>query len=575
MFAVRGRAGIVTRMSRAEVKRLSLLAMGLTLLAVGCDEHGAPRVTYRVPLVIEETVQSPASVGSGDVMRLGVTVSATRSESLSFTWSTNAGTVSTPVNDAGRSEVVWTALSCLPPGVTPTVTMTVTDSAGRSISHTFPVTWTGPTCTRAECLFSLEDGRIALAADCTTDTTLLVPDDYTFDGQGHTVTVVDPPGGHFTGAVIRNRGATARVRDVTVTASGLRDVCESGAARLRGILLEGASGEVVGSTVLDLQRGSGASGCQEGFGIEVRNDDANRGRFRVDVLRNRVVAAQKIGILVVGAVEVALSDNTVDARGPVTHVARNGIQVSFGARGRVSGNTVSGNAYTGPAADTIGTGILVTGGSYFGASSPLVSDFAIEGNTLVDNDIGIYLSQLEGSAGDAPSTPTRIRVAGNTLRNGAATNATYQAAIADYGTGNVITSNVISGAGYDPATVPDRTFTVEVVPVGPAAMLAFLTPAYDLATGACSGKVTVQSQDSAGNLVPASGTFTLAASGPAASGLTFHADPACTGSALSTVALLNPQAEATFYFKSSTVGSATVSVSGGTLSPASRAHTLH
>jgi hypothetical protein len=562
-------------MSRADVKRLSLLAGGLALLVAGCDEHGAPPVTWRPPLVLEETVQSPASVGPGDVMRLGVTVSATRGESLSFSWSTTAGTVGTAVNDAGHSEVVWTSLSCLPPGVTPTVTMTVTDSAGRSTSHTFPVTWTGPSCTRAPCDFSLEDGRIALAADCTTDATLLVPEDYTFDGENHTVTAVDPPGGHFTGAVIRNQGTTARVRDVTVTASGLKDVCESGEARLRGILLEGASGEVVGSTVRELQKGSGASGCQEGFGIEVRNDDASRGPFRVDVLRNRVVAAQKLGILAVGAVEVAISDNTVDAKGPVTHIARNGIQVSFGARGRVSGNTVSANAYTGPTADTVSAGILVTGGSYFGASSPLVTDLAIEGNTLVDNDIGIYLSQLEGSAGDAPSTPTRIRVAGNTLRSAVASNPSYQAAIADYGTANVITSNVISGAGYDPATVPDHTFTVDVVAVGPASVLAFLTPAYDVAMGACSGKVTVQSQDSAGNLVPASGTFSVAATGPAASGLAFHADPACSGSALSTVDLSNPQAEATFYFKSSTAGTATVAVSGGTLSPASRAHTLH
>jgi hypothetical protein len=287
------------------------------------------------------------------------------------------------------------------------------------------------------------------------------------------------------------------------------------------------------------------------------------------------VAAQKLGILVTGAVEVNLSDNTVDSGGPVTHIARNGIQVSFGARGRMTGNIVSGNAYTGPAADTVSAGILVSGGSYFGAGSPLVTDFAIEGNTLVDNDVGIYLSQLEGSAGDAPSTPTRLRVAGNTLRHGAASNPYYQAAIADYGTANVITSNDISGAGYDPATVPGRTFTVDVVPVGPAAALAFLTPAYDVATGACSGKVTVQSQDSAGNLVPTSGTFTLAASGPAASGLSFHADPGCSGSALSTVDLSNPQAEASFYFKSSTVGTATVSVSGGTLPPASRAHTVH
>jgi hypothetical protein len=560
-------------MRRADVGHLSLLAVGLLLVAAGCDERGAPDVTYRVPLVLQETPQSPASVGPGEPLRLGVTVSGTPGEPLTFTWSTNAGGVGGTVSDGGRGDGVWAALSCLPPGVTPTVTVTVTDVAGQSVSHTFPITWTGPRCTREPCPFSLAEGRVALTADCTTDSTLFIPDDYTFDGQGHTVTAVDPPGGAFTGAVLRNRGMKARVQNVTVTASGLKDVCQSDAARLRGILLEGASGEVVDSEVRDLQKGSGASGCQEGFGIEARNDDASRGPFRVDVLRSRVSRFQKVGLLAIGAVEVTLSNNTVEGGGPSASIARNGLQVSLGARGRVTGNTVSGNAYTGPMVDTTGTGILVTGGGYYGPGSPLVTGLVIEGNTLTGNDIGISLSQLEG-AGDAPSTPTRLRVAGNTLGNGAASNPYYQAAIADYGTGNVITSNAVSGAGYDPTTVPGRTFSVDVLAEA-ASALAFLTPASDVAVGACSGKLTVQSQDAKGNLVPSSETFTLSASGPAAPGLTFFSDPGCGGSALSTVSLSNPQAEATFYFKASTPGAVTVSVAGGAPGPASQAHTVH
>jgi hypothetical protein len=417
---------------------------------------------------------------------------------------------------------------------------------------------------------------VELAADCTTDATLLIPDDYTFDGKGHTVTAVDPPGGTFTGAVLRNRGTKARVRHVTVTASGLRDVCKDGAARLRGILLEGASGEVVDSEVRELEKGAGASGCQEGFGIEVRNDDAGRGPFQVDVLRNRVSRYQKTGLLAVGAVQVTLADNTVDGGGPVVHIARNGIQVSFGARGRVTGNTLSGHAYTGPAQGTYGGGLVVTGGSYYGPGSPLVTDLVVEGNTFTGNDVGVSLSQLEGTADSytSPATPTRIRVAGNTLSNGSASNRSFQAAIDDYGTANILTSNVISGAGYDPATAPGRTFSV-YGSGDPAAKLAFLTPARDVAVGACSGKLTVQSQDAHGNLVSSSGTFTLSATGPAASGLTFFADPGCTSGALSTVSLSNAQAESNFYFKATTPGAVTVSVEGAGLSPASQGHTVH
>lgn len=563
-------------MSRADAKHLALLVAGLALVGAGCDEHSDLPVTYEPPATspsLQDLSASPESVGPGEVLRLGATAMDSRG-GLSFAWTTTAGTVSGPLGSGERGEALWVSPSCLPADVTPTVTVTVTNAVGLSASHTFPVSWTGPACTRPACAFAVETGRVALSADCTTDLPLFIPDNSTFDGQGHTVTVVDPPGGHFTGAVLRNRGSTARVRNVTVTASGLADVCASGAARLRGILLEAASGEVVDSAVSGLAKGSSTSGCQEGFGIEVRNDDASRGPFRVDVLRNRVSSYQKVGILAVGAVDVTIDGNTVQGGGPVAHIARNGIQVGNGATGSVTGNSVSGNAYTGASGDT-GAGLVVAGGSYYGAGTPLSTGLVIERNTLTDNDIGVSLSQLEGSGGAAPSTPTRIRVASNVLSNGAATNPTYQAAIADFGTGNVITSNVISGAGYDPATVAGSTFSVDVLAVGPASALAFLTPAQDVAAGACSGKVTVQSQDSAGNLVPSAETFSLAASGPAGAGVTFHADSACTGAALTTVDLSGPQAEATFYFKSSQPGAASVSVSGGTLSPASQDQGIH
>lgn len=566
-FVAWAATGIVMLMSRVDVRHLSLLVLGLALGVTGCDEQGAPPVTYdpATPPVIEEVSASPASVGPGDMLRLGVTATVSHG-TPSFSWTTTAGSVSTPVSDAGGSEAVWTSPSCLPAGVTPTVTVTVSRGPGLSTSHTFPVTWTGPTCTLPPCSFSLEAGRLALVADCTTDTTLLIPDGYTFDGQGHTLTAVDPPGGGFTGAVIRNRGGTARVRNVTVTTSGLMDSCSSGAAMLRGIQLEGASGEVVDSVVSGLGKGP-TSGCQEGFGIEVRNDDASRGPFRVDVLRNRVSDFQKIGILATGAVEVNIADNTVEGGGAVSHIARNGIQVSNGVTARVTGNRVSGNAYTG--ASATGTGVLLK----VDPGAPLVAGLVVEGNTLTDNDIGIYLFQ---DAGDPPAPSARSRIANNVIQNDAVSHPTYQAAIMDYyGTGSIITSNQLSGAGYDPKTVPDHTFDVAVYTLQPASKLTFLTPGYDVATGACSGKVTVQSQDAAGNLVPSAGTFQLGASGAAAPGVTFHAEPGCTGAALHSVDLSGAQAEATFYFKSSQPGPVTVAVSGGSLTTASQARTIH
>ncbi|OJT21345.1 hypothetical protein BO221_26340 [Archangium sp. Cb G35] len=557
------------RMSRVDVRHLSLLVVGLALGGTGCDEHGAPLVTYEppappaVPPSIEGASAAPASVGPGEVLSLGVTATVSRG-TLSYAWTTTAGTVGARVGGSGGSEALWMSPSCLPADVTPSVTVTVTSDAGLSDSHTFPISWAGPACTRAPCSFSLEEGRLALAADCTTDSTLFVPDGYSFDGADHTVTAVDPPGGAFTGAVIRNRGGMARVHDVSVTASGLKDDCQTGAAGLRGILLEGASGEVVDSVVNGLNKGA-TSGCQEGFGIEVRNDDASRGPFRVDVLRNSVSAFQKVGILATGAVEVTLAENTVEGGGPVDHIARNGIQVTNGARARVTGNRVSGNAYT--RADATSTGILVRRDT----GAPLVTGLVVEGNTLTDNDIGIYLFQ---DAGDPPDASARARISNNVLQHGAVSNP-YQAAIVDYyATGSLITSNDISGEGYDPATVPDGTFDVAVYTFHAASKLAFLTSAYDIAAGACSGRVTVQSQDKDGNLVPSEEAFSLKALGPAAPGVTFHAEPDCSGAPLTTVDLSKGHAEAAFYFKSSQPGAVTVEVSGGTLTTASQVQAI-
>ncbi|WP_257459420.1 right-handed parallel beta-helix repeat-containing protein [Archangium lipolyticum] len=550
------------------MKRLWLLVGGLALVA-GCREERDLPVTYDLggpPPSVEQVSQTPTSVGPADILRLGVTLTSGSRGPLSFSWTTNAGAVGTPVEGADGSEVVWTALSCLPADVTPTVTLTVTDARGQSTSRTFPVTWTGPICTQPPCAFSLEAERVALAADCSTDFPLFVPDGYTFDGQGHTVTAVNPTGGRFSGAVIRNRGGTARVRGVTVTTRGLTNPCATNAAeRLRGIQLAGAMGEVVDSEVRDVNRGLDSSGCQEGVGIEVRNDDASRGPFKVDVLRNRVSGYQKLGILVTGAVEVNVARNTVDGRGPVAHIARNGIQVSNGARGRLEGNIISGNAYVGDTGNTTGAGILVSGGSSY--RQALVTGLSIEGNSLTDNDVGISLSQYEGSNYDPPTTKTLIRVAGNDVSHGGAVlNPYYQAAISDSGTGNIITSNLYSGEGYKPD--PSRhLYSIDVYTTKPASKLVFLSWAQELAAGACSGKVTVQSQDADGNLVPLAETetFTVAASGQEASGVTFYKDAGCTES-LGSLSLSNPQAEASFFIRASQPGAATVGVSGGGLS---------
>jgi len=199
------------------------------------------------------------------------------------------------------------------------------------------------------CLWSVSGTTQTLLADCVTSQTLQVPDGFTLDGSGFTITAVDPPGGHFLGAVVKNGGATAHVTNVAITTSGLANVCDGGDARLRGILFANASGSITNSTVSGVRQG--LSGCQEGNAIEARNFDLSGNpaatQVEVAITGNLVSNYQKNGITTNGSVAATIDDNVVTGDGPAPYIAQNGIQVGFGATALVQGNTITGNFYSG------------------------------------------------------------------------------------------------------------------------------------------------------------------------------------------------------------------------------------
>lgn len=197
---------------------------------------------------------------------------------------------------------------------------------------------------------ALEDSgttRTLLGA-CSTDETILVPNGWTLDGGGYTISAFDPADDHFRGAIVANGGAVAHVTNLTVTTYELADVCDAGVDRLRGILLDGAAGSVTASHAIDINQGQ--SGCQEGNGIEVRNAPFATGGVdvAVTITGNEVTGYQKTGILANGSVDATIRDNVVTGTGPIGYIAQNGVQVGFGGRAFIRGNTVSGNSYTGP-----------------------------------------------------------------------------------------------------------------------------------------------------------------------------------------------------------------------------------
>lgn len=308
------------------------------------------------------------------------------------------------------------------------------------------------------CTFTNQGASMKLNANCWTDASIVIPNGKTLDGRGFTITGVDPAGDHFRGAVVVNGGASASVKNLTVSVSGLINVCDGGADRLRGIMFEGASGSITGSTVTNINQG--ASGCQEGNAIEVRNFGANPSTSRVNIDGNTITGYQKTGIVANGNVEVNASNNLVDGGIPVGYIARNGIQFGFGGSGSAKKNTVNGNSYTGTSA--VSGGILVVGGPGYGGD--FCVGVQIVQNTITGNDVGVYISQYEADF-SAPLTATNIKVINNAISHNAVTNGyVYQAGVSDVGNNDKIISNTISGAGYDPTTNPGATSDIDADP---------------------------------------------------------------------------------------------------------------
>lgn len=231
------------------------------------------------------------------------------------------------------------------------------------------------------CSFTTKGTTMTLNADCTTDTTITIPDGFTLDGAQHTINAVDPSGNHFKGAVIKNAGSSANVTKLTVKASGLSNACDAGDDRLRGIMFEGASGTIINNKILDINQGP--SGCQEGNAVEVRNapfDGTHPSTKTVEIALNDISSYQKTGIVSNGDVSVNIHNNKVGSSATQANLAANAVQLGFGALGEVSNNQIDGNSWC--CVDAAATAILL-----FNAGDNVnVSQNVIGGNA----DVGIY-----------------------------------------------------------------------------------------------------------------------------------------------------------------------------------------
>ncbi len=252
------------------------------------------------------------------------------------------------------------------------------------------------------CTFATVGKTMLLEADCETTTPIVIPDGWTLDGKGHTITAVEAAAGAWNGAVITTEGSAAHVRNLVLTAESLACACnqkDDSDQRLRGILFDGAGGTIRNCTVRNLTM-TQPCGCQEGNGIEVRSyagDTTHDDGVTVLIQRNLVTGYQKNGIVLAGDVEAIVAENRVEGFGPTDAIAQNGIEFGMGATGLAMGNEVSGNWYIGTT--WASTGILIF-------ESDRVS---VIHNILVDNQVGVG---VEAWCWSAPSADGN-RVAAN------------------------------------------------------------------------------------------------------------------------------------------------------------------
>ena len=234
------------------------------------------------------------------------------------------------------------------------------------------------------------------------------------------------------------------------------------------------------------------NGCQGGVGVEAGFSPTDQ-VGHVTMTGDTIQSYQKNGITIDGPGSTgAISDVTVSGVGPTAAIAQNGIQFSLGATGSVTGSTITGNNYTGTGL-AYSTGILVFGGGGavcgIGNNSPLVRHASFTGNSLINNDVGVALFNVNNGCDKSVHVPTHDVVCHNYISNthgyaGGVASADAnvsgfgktkyglvgdQAGVSDSGDRDVICDNSIHGIGYAPrdatSTLPNPRRPAWVRPV--------------------------------------------------------------------------------------------------------------
>jgi hypothetical protein len=261
-------------------------------------------------------------------------------------------------------------------------------------------------------------------------------------------------------------------------------------AEIYGVLaLDGATVNITADTISNISHtvASNLLGCQDGQGIlvgayywytvngagDINGSTTINDAAHATITGSVVSGFQKNGITVKGSGSTAtIEDNRVygsnrDSNYSVI-IAQNGIEMAEGATGSIMRNYVSGATYTGSGSAS-SSGIVIFGG----CGLPLVVGAQVMGNTLVNNDVGVYANNYADDCINPATTSTNVKVVNNTISNDAVTNtgqftannvnyAGYQAGVNDVGVNDKVVSNTITGAGYAPQQTAGGPFVLPI-----------------------------------------------------------------------------------------------------------------
>ena len=260
------------------------------------------------------------------------------------------------------------------------------------------------------CSVSQSGTTITLTADCVTSTTINVADGVTVDGNGFTITAVDPSGGNFNGPVVKSATgtsgvpATLNVRNLDLSASLAPNVA---IGSLSGLYYENAGGTI---TNVSLSGITTSSTSGSGRALEVRNAAATTApTLAINGLRVRNY--NKSGVFIQGKTSFTATNLDI---GPATGVdgaqwvteASNGFTVLDGPTGTLTNSKIVSNRYATDDNDPnapqgVGTAILA-----IETPSLAISNVTVTGT---DSDIGLIVQK------DDPATTSKVSITCSTL----------------------------------------------------------------------------------------------------------------------------------------------------------------